>query len=255
MSVLSKIRQRLRESRGFTLVEIIVAMGIGSLVMGGVFLIYNQLFSVTATNSNYMAAFRQVQNAGDWITNDVLTAQEVYEMTDTTLDADIDKDDTEIAVADTTDWEEFPGAGIICIGNEIIQYTGIDTDTDEFTGCIRGSEAEDHDEDDAVTFFVSVGRADWDGNLHQMVYNLTEDEDLIRTHLMMATGTTDWVVQSSSRVAEKMVILVTTSTWNQSRLELEVELTANFGGFILGRHGLQSFEATRIYKIHPRPFI
>jgi len=51
----------LRNSPGFTLVELVIAMTVGGFVMGGVFAVWTQLFDVTATNSNYMAAIVNVQ--------------------------------------------------------------------------------------------------------------------------------------------------------------------------------------------------
>lgn len=67
----------LKNNAGFTLAELMVAMAVGGFVMAGVFAIMTQLFWVTSSNSNYMAAFRQVQNAGGWISHDALMAQSV----------------------------------------------------------------------------------------------------------------------------------------------------------------------------------
>ena len=89
----------LKNNPGFALVELVVAMTVGSIVMGGVFAIMTQLFWVTADNSNYMAAFRHVQNAGAWISHDALMAQEV-----TPGDDPGTPDETEFVTLGWTDW-------------------------------------------------------------------------------------------------------------------------------------------------------
>lgn len=257
MSIRQRIGQRTKDRRGFTLAELVVAMAVGSLVMGGVFLVYNQLFSVTAVNSNYMAAFRQVQNAGDWITNDTLTAQEVYGSANTTLTSNAEADDDEISVSSTAD---FPDSGIICIENEIIQYASKD-DTNFYVYDDPGTteldgrpDAAAHDPGTPATSFLCALRTDWDSNRHLVVYTLTDDREMVRISLTMDSGSTDWARQSSSIIAEAIED-TSNSDWNPAKRELEVELTANVGGFIMGRFGEQTFEASRTYKIHPRPFI
>ena len=250
------LKRWLGDRRGFTLAEITIAMAISSFVMGGVLLVYTQLFSVTATNSNYMAAFRQVQNAGDWITNDTLSAQEVFDMPENppTLTDTIDAGDTEIAVDNTDD---FPASGVILIEDELIEYTG-KTGT-SFTGCSRGSNAATHADGTSLNFFVGLGRTDWAGNEHWVVYRLNDDREMVRNYFIDPreddTQVIQWEPQSSTIIAEAIVVENTSSAWNSSDLDLTVEIEANVGGYILGRFGQQSFEATRTYIIHPRPLI
>jgi len=159
-SIVNLAKKCFRKSPGFTLAEMMVAMTVGGFVMAGVFAVWTQLFDVTATNSNYMAAFRQVQNAGDWISNDALMTQEVYHMASSDLDGDIGAADVEITVDDV---DGFPPFGVICIEGELIQYTGIDTTDEKFTGCVRGSAAAAHSDGESVTVFLTLNWTAWSG--------------------------------------------------------------------------------------------
>ena len=66
-----------REQRGFTLVEILVALAITGLIVGGIAVAIIQVFSVNASASNRMTAVRQVQSAGYYISRDAEMAQDV----------------------------------------------------------------------------------------------------------------------------------------------------------------------------------
>ena len=66
-----------KNQRGFTLIELIVALAITALIIGGVVMGVFHIFNINALSSNHMKAVRQVQNAGYWINHDVLMAQSV----------------------------------------------------------------------------------------------------------------------------------------------------------------------------------
>ncbi len=65
------------KQKGFTLIELIIAGAIGVLVIGALVGVIWQLFNTSASSSGNMMAIRQVQNAGYWISQDALQAQEV----------------------------------------------------------------------------------------------------------------------------------------------------------------------------------
>jgi prepilin-type N-terminal cleavage/methylation domain-containing protein len=234
------VRGWLRGERGFTLMEMMLALAIGALVMGGVFAVWTQMFNVTAANSNYMAAFRQVQNSGDWISRDAQMTQGVYEMVSTALDGGITAGSTaDIQVDDVTG---FPTVGAICIGKEIILYTGIDAASDEFTNITRGYNAVAHSDNDPVTIFLGLRWTDWDGNQHRVIYSLREESrQLVRTYLMADPDV--WALQSSNTIAEALDAAATSSSWDYDQKELTVVITAQ----------IDEEAATRIYRIHPRP--
>jgi len=64
-----------KNQKGFTLVELAVALAITGLITGGITMTIFQVFDVNARTSNHMTAVRQVQNAGYWISRDAQMAQ------------------------------------------------------------------------------------------------------------------------------------------------------------------------------------
>jgi len=78
--------------KGLTLVELLIAMTVGAMIAGAVVASMFQLFTVSDRNSDWNAAFTQVQNAGYWVSHDAVQAQEV--------------DDTSgLVTLDWVDWE------------------------------------------------------------------------------------------------------------------------------------------------------
>jgi prepilin-type N-terminal cleavage/methylation domain-containing protein len=71
-SFISKVT---KNQRGFTLIELIIAIAITTLITGGVVSALFQVYNVNTLNSNHMTATRQVQNAGFWISQDSQMAQ------------------------------------------------------------------------------------------------------------------------------------------------------------------------------------
>lgn len=65
-----------RDQRGFTLIELLVAVPIAALIVtaatGAIFQVLNSTHA-----RNDMLAYRQVQNAGYWVSNDALQAQNI----------------------------------------------------------------------------------------------------------------------------------------------------------------------------------
>lgn len=66
-----KIRTHKRQS-GFTLIEVLVALAIMSVIVSGLSAITFQIFQISAQSSSISVATRQVQNAGQWISRDIL---------------------------------------------------------------------------------------------------------------------------------------------------------------------------------------
>ena len=66
-----------KNQRGFTLLELILAITIGSLIIAGITAAIFQVFIGNARTSSHMTAVRQVQNAGYWVSHDAQMAQSV----------------------------------------------------------------------------------------------------------------------------------------------------------------------------------
>lgn len=76
-----------KDQRGFTLVELMVAIAISALIVGGLTLTIFQLFGGHAQSSGEMTVIRQVQNAGYHISRDAQMAEVIK-------NADTDDPDT-----------------------------------------------------------------------------------------------------------------------------------------------------------------
>jgi prepilin-type N-terminal cleavage/methylation domain-containing protein len=66
-----------RAEKGFTLIELLVVMPILSVVMGVMAMTIIMMIKVGSQNNDYALSLSQVQNAGYWITRDVMNAQTV----------------------------------------------------------------------------------------------------------------------------------------------------------------------------------
>jgi len=65
------------DQRGFTLIELIVAITIAALITGGITFAIMQILTINTRASNHMVAVRQVQQAGKEVSKDTLQAQSV----------------------------------------------------------------------------------------------------------------------------------------------------------------------------------
>jgi hypothetical protein len=237
-----------RGSRGSTLSELMVALAVGGFVIAAVFAVMTQLFHLTTSNTSYMAAFREVQDAGNWISRDALMSQAVYGTTTATLTDDIDADDTIIPVDSTAG---FPEQGVISIGDELIQYTFITEDSfgDLAHPVVRGENAVAHVEDDIAGFLVALDWVGWAGDHHQIFYNVREG-----TRQMARSYLVDGSLTSRDIIADDIDPAVTLSTWDASARELVVAITATITQPQQWQAGDPDYTAQRIYKINPRPF-
>jgi prepilin-type N-terminal cleavage/methylation domain-containing protein len=62
---------------GFTLIELMIAIGIAGLITAGITFAIMQLLTINTRASNHMVAVRQVQQAGKEVSKDALQAQNV----------------------------------------------------------------------------------------------------------------------------------------------------------------------------------
>jgi len=66
-----------RNDKGFTLVEVLAVVAILGAIMGVMSMSVISIMRIAPANNDRAVALRQVQNAGYWITRDILTASDV----------------------------------------------------------------------------------------------------------------------------------------------------------------------------------
>jgi prepilin-type N-terminal cleavage/methylation domain-containing protein len=72
-----KMKKLKKSERGFTLVELLIAIAITGIIAGAITGAIFQVFSINTRTTNRMAAISQLQNAGFWVSPDVQMAQNV----------------------------------------------------------------------------------------------------------------------------------------------------------------------------------
>jgi prepilin-type N-terminal cleavage/methylation domain-containing protein len=75
--ILRKIRSFHRNQAGFTLIEIVATLIIGSIIGLGATMANSQVIKQTVRNNDYTVANRQVLNAIQWISRDAQMAQKI----------------------------------------------------------------------------------------------------------------------------------------------------------------------------------
>jgi len=86
-----------RNQKGFTLIEVLVAVGILGAIMGVMAMTVVTIMIISPKSNDQVIALRQVQNAGYWISRDVLGAKEVSpDETGVFLAIDWDGDDYDV---------------------------------------------------------------------------------------------------------------------------------------------------------------
>jgi prepilin-type N-terminal cleavage/methylation domain-containing protein len=66
-----------RNEKGFSLLELLVAIGIVGLVGGGMTMTTATIVKITPQSNDHIIVLSQAQNAGYWITRDMFTAQAI----------------------------------------------------------------------------------------------------------------------------------------------------------------------------------
>jgi prepilin-type N-terminal cleavage/methylation domain-containing protein len=71
-----KLNLMKKGQKGFTLIELAIAMAIGSMIAGAVTMTIFQIVESSGRTSNHMTAVRQVQSAGYWVSRDAQMIQQ-----------------------------------------------------------------------------------------------------------------------------------------------------------------------------------
>ena len=132
-----------KNQRGFTLIELIVAIAITGIIVGGIVLAIFHVFDVNALSSNHMKAVRQVQNAGYWMNHDVQMAQSVVP----TADPDVDGFPLEVS------WWEW---GTTAAGDNILHEVTYTLDGSDFKRSYWRSDTEETSEIVVARYIDSI---------------------------------------------------------------------------------------------------
>jgi len=90
-----------RDQRGFTLIEVLVAMIIVFLIAGAAGMATVQGVNITQQSNDQMTVIREVQNAGYWISRDAQMAEDVI--------VDDDPETADFLILLWTEWDEGKG--------------------------------------------------------------------------------------------------------------------------------------------------
>ncbi len=243
------MNSRASRQKGFTFVELIIVMVIGSLVASAVATAIYQLFLTTELNKDHMTAYRQVQHAGYWVSRDAVGAKNV------TVD-----DDPSTADFITMDWIDWDGLSheivyALVDGSDglkelrrsysidgVVQQDSYVADyIDETTYNTTLSQSIDAEDDtitvDSTDGFPSTGVLHIEDELIE--YGNTTESSF--TECIRGTYATTAAAHSSG--VEVRCSPNTNCYWDSDTLSLVI--TAQVGDQV----------ATRIYSIEPRPLM
>jgi prepilin-type N-terminal cleavage/methylation domain-containing protein len=72
-----KMKKLNKDQKGFTLIEVLIAIAITGLITWGITMTIFQVFDINTRSTNRMAAITQLENAGLWVSKDVQMANDV----------------------------------------------------------------------------------------------------------------------------------------------------------------------------------
>ena len=166
------------KQRGFTLLELLIALAIGGIVVAGATSTLGHVIAGSAANSYHMRAVRQAQAAGYWVSHDAVMAQDVQ------LD-DLTTPEAEFLVLNWAEWNGDTYKVVYTLEDTVDgfkqlqrQYTVTDSDGIE---TVTTAIVSQHIDDSAIT------DDDWDYNT-EAKWNEDEDEKLVLRVTTSVTG-------------------------------------------------------------------
>lgn len=272
-SRLGLIKSINKDQKGFTLLELLLALLIGAIITGGITATIFQVVIGSARTNNHMIAVRQVQNGGYWVSHDAQMAQTVV------LARDADGFPLNLS---WIDWNGTPNAiTYTIVGGELKRQYGTSTTTvtryiepdSTKTKCQLSGGGTFTLPDSGDTFTISGGALADNGRITVATgsISVTAAGGATINGGATWTGTTGqsapWTTPATAgTVAVRATAASTAGVWTSTAASATVAITADTDGdatitggtliltvTVTVGTGSQRQTETRVYKIVPRP--
>ena len=231
--MLFRIRKILRNQKGFTLVEVLIAIAITAAIGAGLAMAVFEVIQVNAMSNNRMEAIKQVENAFHYIIRDAqMTSPHIDPPTsgsfiNSSLRSNANIGNTSIQVTNTTN---FPDSGWVVIGTdankEIAKYTS-KTST-RLSGIPSPGLINAHASGEQVSNALALHWTDFNDTNYIVTYSIARVDGIKLLRRMEKIGDLEPVAMDVARYIDNAL---SSSNYDFDGKVLTVKLTASTGGY------------------------